>query len=86
MSLNIPILEDNIHVEYTIFMFSLSARYAMCLYLSINDTFYAAILATALLFQYRDINIFLIKRHACASISLIIKILGVSPVSQEIIT
>ena len=31
MSLNIPILEDNLHVEYTIFMFSLSARYVMCL-------------------------------------------------------
>ena len=34
MSLNLPMLEDNLHVEYTIFMFSLSVRYVMCLYLS----------------------------------------------------
>ena len=45
-----------------------------------NDTFFEAILATAWVFQDRDIKIFLIKRHACASISLIIKILGFSPV------
>ena len=37
-------------------------------------------LATALLFQDRDINIFMIKRHAYASISLIIKSLGFSSV------
>ena len=29
MSLNLLILEDNLHVEYTIFMFSLSVRYVM---------------------------------------------------------
>ena len=32
MSLNILILEDNLHVEYTIFIFSLSAWYVMCLF------------------------------------------------------
>ena len=68
------------HVEYTIFIFSLSALYVMCLFLVKNDTFYAGILATAWLVQELDINIFLIKRHEGASISLIIKILGFSPV------
>ena len=34
MFVNLPILEDNLHVEYTIFMFSLSVRYVMCLCLS----------------------------------------------------
>ena len=37
--------------------------------LASHGTFYAAILATALLFQDHDINIFLIKRHAYASIN-----------------
>ena len=80
--LNLHILEDNLHVEYTIFMFSLSVRYVMCLYLSQSWHFLCIILATALLFQARDINIniFLIKRHEYASISLIIQVVGFSPV------
>ena len=36
MSLNILILDDNLHVEYSIFIFSLSARYVMCLFLTQN--------------------------------------------------
>ena len=30
MSLNLLILEDNLHVQYAIFMFSLSARFIIC--------------------------------------------------------
>ena len=46
MSLNLLILEDNLHVEYTIFMYSLSVQYVMCLYiLASHGTFYAAISA-----------------------------------------
>ena len=51
MSLNHIILEDNLHVEYTIFRFSLSIRYVICLYQYIlashysdsDGNFYAAI-------------------------------------------
>ena len=64
MSLNLLILEDNLHVEYTIFMFSLSVRYVMCLYiLASHGTFYAAISASALPFKDSGIKIFMIKKH-----------------------
>ena len=60
MTLNLLILEDNLHVENTIFMFTLSVRYVMCLYLiASHGTFYAVISATALLLKDCDINIFL---------------------------
>ena len=76
--LNVPILEDNIHAEYTCFHFQFGMK---CAYISdMYVNFFAAILATALLCLVHGVTIYLIKKHVYASIDLIINVLGISPV------